>query len=52
MPEEPDEIDELVDYELTLPQAHTPWKFTQVCDRCGNEWHGLPKGNCPGLVVK
>lgn len=46
-----DEIDELIDYQLSLPKSSTPFKLQVQCEQCKGEWHGLPKGNCPGLVV-
>lgn len=49
---EPDEIDDLVDHELTLPKFHDPYKLRVPCPMCGNEWHGLPRGDCPGYVTR
>ena len=43
-----DEIDELVDYELTLPRWAASYDLNAQCGRCGKEWHGLMRGICPG----
>ena len=47
---EPDDIDELVEYELTLPRFGEPYKFNATCGACGAEWHGLRRGDCPGAT--
>ncbi len=45
-----DDIDELVDYQLTLPHYGSPYELHAKCERCKKEWHGLTKDGCPGLT--
>jgi hypothetical protein len=47
-PHEIDDIDAMVDYELTLPHVGDPYQFLAKCDKCGKEWHGLVRDDCPG----
>lgn len=44
-------IDELVDWELTLPQDDYERDFAPDCPVCGDEWHGLANGYCPGAYA-
>lgn len=46
-----DEIDRLVDESLATPYSERSGydnNIDQPDCRCGADWHGLPKGGCPG----
>jgi hypothetical protein len=43
-----DEIDALVNEQLTHPKDDYSAPYSERCKMCGRRWHGLPQLDCPG----